>query len=49
MFRKLVGTVLLLGILYVIVFVARDNLSLDDWRASSGDDQDSRGDFEIEA
>ncbi len=38
MVRKLVGTALLLLILSIVVLIARDNLSLDDWTASQGDD-----------
>ena len=44
MVRKLVGAALLLFILSIVVLIARDNLSLDDWRGHSS----SPGDPEAE-
>ena len=44
MIRKLLGATLVLLILGIVVLVARDNLSLEDWMTSKGDDEALPGD-----
>ena len=44
--RKVVGTAILLLFLGIIVLIARDNLSLDDWQASRNHDEVPPGDPE---
>ena len=47
--RKLLNTVLVLLVLGIVVLIARENLSLDDWTASSSDDEESLANFEAKA
>ena len=47
--RKLLGTVPVLFLLYVIALIARENLSLDDWTASYAGGEDFPGNSEVEA
>lgn len=42
--RKVLNATLVLLILGILVLVARDNLSLEDWTTSKGDDEALLGD-----